>query len=44
MVLEMEVRDSCGETNPTCHDASQAINTKVEEVSDAEEEAGLVPI
>jgi hypothetical protein len=40
---EMEVRDPCGE-NPTSHDASQAINIKVEEVSDAEEEAGPVPI
>jgi hypothetical protein len=38
------LRDSCGEPNPTSHDASQAINIKVEEVSGAEEEAGPVPI
>jgi hypothetical protein len=41
---EMEVQDPCGETNPTSRDASQAINIKVEEVSDAEEEACPVPI
>jgi hypothetical protein len=40
----MEVRDPCGEMNPTSGDASQAINIKVEEVSDAEDEAGPVPI
>jgi hypothetical protein len=28
-----------GETYPACHDGDQAINIKVEEVSDAEEEA-----
>jgi hypothetical protein len=39
----MEVRDPCCETNPTS-DASQAINIKVEKVSDAEEEEGPVPI
>jgi hypothetical protein len=38
----MELRDPCGEANPTSGDASQAINIKVEEVSDAEE--GPVPI
>jgi hypothetical protein len=41
---EMKVQDSCDETNPTSRDASQAINIKVEEHSDAEEEAGPVPI
>jgi hypothetical protein len=41
---EMEVQDPCDEANPTSRDASQAINIKVEEVSDAEEEAGPVPI
>jgi hypothetical protein len=41
---EMEVQDPCGETNTTSHDARQAINIRVEEVSDAEEEAGTVPI
>jgi hypothetical protein len=40
----MEVRDPCGETNPTSRDASQAINIKVEEVSDAEDEVSPVPI
>jgi hypothetical protein len=40
----MELRDPCGETNPTSGDASQAISIKVEEVSDAEEEVGPVPI
>jgi hypothetical protein len=40
---EMEVRDPCVETDPTSRDASQAINIKVEEVSDTEEEAGPVP-
>jgi hypothetical protein len=40
----MEVWDPCGETNPTSGDASQAINIKVEELSDAEEEEGPVPI
>jgi hypothetical protein len=33
-----------GETNPTFWDASHAINIKVEEVSDAEEEEDPVPI
>jgi hypothetical protein len=41
---EMEVQDPCGETNPTSLDASQAIIIKAEEVSDAEEEAGPMPI
>jgi hypothetical protein len=41
---EMEVQDPCDETNTASHEASQAINIKVEEVSDAEEEAGPVPI
>jgi hypothetical protein len=41
---EMEVQDPCDETNPTSRDASQAMNIKVEEASDAEEEAGPVPI
>jgi hypothetical protein len=40
----MELRDPCGEMNPTSGDASQAINIKVEKVSDAEEEVGPVPI
>jgi hypothetical protein len=40
----MEVQDPCGETNTTSADASQAINIKVEKVSDAEEEGGPVPI
>jgi hypothetical protein len=40
----MEVQDPCDETNATSHDASQAINIKVEELSDAEEEAGPMPI
>jgi hypothetical protein len=40
----MDVRDPCGETNPTSREASQALNIKVEEVSEAEEEAGPVPI
>jgi hypothetical protein len=39
----MEVLDPYGE-NLSCHDTTQAINIKVEEVSDAEEEAGPVPI
>jgi hypothetical protein len=33
-----------GETSPACHDGNQAMNIKAEEVSDAEEEADLVPI
>jgi hypothetical protein len=41
---EMDVQDPCDETNQTSQDASQAINIKVEEVSDAEEEADPVPI
>jgi hypothetical protein len=41
---EMEVQDPCDESNPTSHEASRAINIKDEEVSDAEEEAGPVPI
>jgi hypothetical protein len=40
----MELRDPCSEMNPTSGDASQAINIKVEEVSDAGEEEGPVPI
>jgi hypothetical protein len=40
----MELQDCCGEPNPTSRDASQAINIKTEEVSDAEEEVGPVPI
>jgi hypothetical protein len=40
----MEEQDPCGEPNPTPGDASQGINIKVEEVSDAEEEKGPVPI
>jgi hypothetical protein len=40
----MDLRDPCGEMNPISGDASQAINIKVEEVSDAEEEEGPVPI
>jgi hypothetical protein len=41
---EMEVQEPCDETRPTSRDASHGINIKVEEVSDAEQEAGLVPI
>jgi hypothetical protein len=41
---EMEVQDPCDETNPTSQDASQAINIKVEDISDVEEGAGPVPI
>jgi hypothetical protein len=40
----MELRDTCGEPNPTSRVASQVISIKVEEVSDAEEEVGPVPI
>jgi hypothetical protein len=40
----MEVLDQCGEPNPTSGDASHAIYIKVEEVSDAGEEEGPVPI
>jgi hypothetical protein len=40
----MEVQDPCDDTNSTSRDASQAIKIKVEEGSDAEEEAGPVPI
>jgi hypothetical protein len=40
----MEVQEPCDETHPTSCDASQAINIKVEEVSDAEEKACPVPI
>jgi hypothetical protein len=40
----MELQDPCGEMNQTSCDASQAMNIKVEEVSDAEEEEGPVPI
>jgi hypothetical protein len=41
---EMEVQDPCDETNATSHEESQAINIKVEEFSDAEEEADPMPI
>jgi hypothetical protein len=41
---EMEVLEPCDETHPTSCDASHGINIKAEEVSDAEEEAGPVPI
>jgi hypothetical protein len=41
---QMEIQDSCDETNPISHDASQAVNIKLEEASLAEEEAGPVPI
>jgi hypothetical protein len=41
---QMEVQAPCDETNPTAPDASQAINIKVEEASDAEEEVDPVPI
>jgi hypothetical protein len=40
----MDLRDPCGEPIPTTAEASQAINIKIEEVSDAEEEVGPVPI
>jgi hypothetical protein len=40
-----DVSGSCTETSPTSsYDAHQAINTKVEEVSDVEEEDNPVPI
>jgi hypothetical protein len=41
---EMEVQDPCDETDTTSHDTSHGVNIKVEEVSDAEEEADPVPI
>jgi hypothetical protein len=50
MVLEnltnsaMELRDRCGERDPTSVYASQAISIKIQKVSDAEGEAGSVPI
>jgi hypothetical protein len=34
----------CGETYPASHDATQAVNIKAEEVSDAREEADPVGI
>jgi hypothetical protein len=40
----MEVPGPCGERNPISGDASQAIIMKAEEVSDAEEKEGPVPI
>jgi hypothetical protein len=40
----MEELFPCGEMNTASGDASQAINIKVEKVSDAEEKAGPVPI
>jgi hypothetical protein len=40
----MEERDPCGEPDPTSGDASHTIYIKCEEVSDAEEEEGPVPI
>jgi hypothetical protein len=42
--LEMDVQDHCGEMYPSSSDASQDINIKVEEVSDAEEEEAPMPI
>jgi hypothetical protein len=42
--LEKVVPGACGEAYQAYHDASQAMNIKTEEVSDAEEEAGPVPI
>jgi hypothetical protein len=41
---EMDVWNPCGETNPTSRDLNEVISIKVEEVSDAEEEEGPVPI
>jgi hypothetical protein len=41
---EIEVQEPCNETHPTSRDASHGINIKVEEVSDAEDEVGPVPI
>jgi hypothetical protein len=41
---EMEVKDRCDETNTKSRDPSQGINIKAEEFSNAEEEAGPVPI
>jgi hypothetical protein len=40
----MEELDPCGESSPTSGDSSQAINIKVQKVSDAEEEMGPVKI
>jgi hypothetical protein len=40
----MEVQDPCGETDPTSGDASQAFRIKMEEVSDADDDAVPVPI
>jgi hypothetical protein len=40
----MEELDPCDEPNPTAGDASHTIYIKVEEISDAEEEVGPVPI
>jgi hypothetical protein len=40
----MELRDPCGEPNPTSGDASHVIYIKVEEVLEAEEEEGPVQI
>jgi hypothetical protein len=42
--LEEFVPGPCGETYPTSDDANQTMNIKAEEVSDAEEEEGPVPI
>jgi hypothetical protein len=41
---EMEIRDPCGEPNPTSRYASQATNIKIEKVSDAEEEVGHIKV
>jgi hypothetical protein len=40
----IEQQNPCGDPNPSSRDVSQAINIKDEEVSDAEEEEGPVPI
>jgi hypothetical protein len=42
--IKKEVRDELVETYPVSHDASQAMNIKVEEFSDIEEEEDPVPI
>jgi hypothetical protein len=45
VVLQKHVRDVCSETYPaSSHDVNQAINIKVEEVSDVEVEEKPVPV
>jgi hypothetical protein len=42
--LEKALPGPCGDTYPTSDDANRAMNVKAEEVSDAEEDEGPVPI